>query len=174
MSGLCEKWNWKREVGVIVWLIYHRAYPAWDVLISNLSSFRPTGLLFVRRSLQQSVPRDATAAAGVAADGSTCVGLKLARRLLKCSTWWWCKGGLRKSCGNDMFVVHLMKLHGKLVVRSYHCVTIEHVMGALCKFPPVGVNIILVRWTHLTWLHSTTKTSTGATKLWVDQNSEIN
>ena len=30
------------------------------------------------------MPRDATAAAGVAADGSAHVGLKLARRLLKC------------------------------------------------------------------------------------------
>ena len=55
----------KKAVGFIVWFRYYRAYPAQNVHISNLSSFRPTGLLFVRRSLQQSVPQDATTAAGV-------------------------------------------------------------------------------------------------------------
>ena len=100
--------TWKRAVGVIVWFRYYRAYPAWNVHISSLISFGPTNLLFVRRSWQQSVPRDATAAAGVAVDGSTYVGLKPMHCLLKCSAWWWCKEGLRLSCGNDIFVVHLM------------------------------------------------------------------
>ena len=56
---------------------------------------QPLGVFRYRRSLQQSVPQDATAAAGVAADGSTCVGLKPGHHLLKCSAWWWCKEGLR-------------------------------------------------------------------------------
>ena len=61
----------KGAVGVIVWFRYYRAYPAWNIHISNISSFIPTSLLFVRRSLQPtSVPRDATAATGVAADAS--------------------------------------------------------------------------------------------------------
>ena len=139
----------KRAVGVIVWFTYYRAYPAWNVHISSLISFGPTSLLFVRRSWQQSVPRDATAAAGVAADGSTYVGLKPMHCLLKCVAL---DGDVKKVLDYLVGMIYLLyilwinvisnKLHGKLVVRIYHSVTIEHVMGVLCKFPPEGVYII--------------------------------
>ena len=72
----------KGAVGVIDSdIIEHILHGMFTFQIS--SSFRPAGLLFVRRSLQQSVPRDAPVAAVVAADGSTYVGLKPARRLLE-------------------------------------------------------------------------------------------
>ena len=153
----------KMAVVVIVWFRYYRACPAWNVHISNLSSFIPTGLLFVRRSLQQSVPRNATAAVGVAADGSTCLGLKPARRLLKCSAWWWCKEGLRYHCGNDMFVVIIwINVISKQTPWKTGCTQFSlcyhfTCYGCTLQISASGFLHHLVRWAHLTCLHSTTK-----------------